>query len=83
MGHQFKTLFECDRCCVFPDESSRNPGPPRRGVLVPQSHGQELRGEGPAGAGDAPQIPQTQETEGRGGLLHHPLRWKGVDVLLG
>lgn len=66
---------------MFLDESSRNPGSPRWGVLVPQSHGQELRGEGPAGAGDAPQIPQTQETEGRGRLLHHPLRWKGVDML--
>lgn len=68
---------------MFPGESSRNPRSPGRGVLVPQSHGQELRGEGPAGAGDAPQIPQTQETEGRGRFLHHPLRWKGADMLLG
>lgn len=78
-----KTFFNCNPCFVFPGKSSRNLGSPGWGVLVPQSHGQELRGEGPAGTGNASQVPQTQETEGRGWFLHHPLRWKGVDELLG
>lgn len=62
--------------------ASRHPGSSGWGVLVPQSHGQELRGEGGVRAGQQPQVPEAQETEGRCGLLHHPLCRKGKKTLL-
>lgn len=60
------------------DKPSRYPSSARWGVLVPQSHWQDVHWQGSAGAGKSHQVPETPSAQRQSRLLHHSLRGTGV-----